>query len=133
MAGTFVVKRSSVPFSAVATDMCLEQTINRSSKSTGGIIGDTQRKEFVARWNIIHHELMSVNEAFREITGVALTNTELIINHSFNMKWTTENSHKVEKMITYILKYENLFVLNQTTELKLHHFLTKIIMPEDVQ
>ena len=36
MAGHFVVKRSSIPFSAVAADMCLEQTINRSSKSSGG-------------------------------------------------------------------------------------------------
>ena len=42
-----VVKRSSIPFSAVAADMCLEQTINRSSKTSGGIIGNTKRKEFV--------------------------------------------------------------------------------------
>jgi hypothetical protein len=62
MAGGFVVKRSSIPFSAVAADMCLEQTINRSSKTSGGIIGNTKRKEFVARWNIIHHELMAVNQ-----------------------------------------------------------------------
>ena len=48
-AGCFVVKRSSIPFSAVAADMCLEQTINRSSKTSGGIIGNTKRKEFVTR------------------------------------------------------------------------------------
>jgi len=69
-----VVTRSPVPFSAVASDMCLEQTINRSSKSSGGIIGNTRRKEFVARWNVIHHELMSVNERFRELTGDQLAN-----------------------------------------------------------
>jgi len=31
VAGRFVVKCSSTPFSVVAADMCLEQTINRSS------------------------------------------------------------------------------------------------------
>jgi len=54
MEGKFVVKRSPVPFSAVDSDMCLEQTINRSSKSSGGIIGNTRRKEFVAPWNVTH-------------------------------------------------------------------------------
>jgi hypothetical protein len=83
MAGRFVVKRSSTPFSAVAADMCLEQTINRSSKTSGGIIGNTKRKEYVTRWNIIHHELMAVNETFRDVTGVQLNNTELTVNHSF--------------------------------------------------
>ena len=78
--GYFVIKRSSVPFSAVAAGMCLEQTINRSSKTSGGIIGNTKRKEFVARWNIIHHELMSVNHVFPEIAGIPLHNTELTVN-----------------------------------------------------
>ena len=70
-AGHFIVKRSSIPFSAVAADMCLEQAINRSSKTSGGIIFNTKQKEFVIRWNIIHHELMAVNETFREVTGVS--------------------------------------------------------------
>ena len=133
MEGKFVVKQSSVPFSAVATDMCLEQTINRSSKSTGGIIGNTRRKEFVARWNVIHHEMMSISETFRELSGVQLANTELSINHSFSTKHTKETSQKVEQMIRYILKYENPFIISQSTELKLHNFLTKTIMPDEVR
>ena len=32
--------------------MCLEQTINRSQKSPGGIIGSTKKKKFVAQWEI---------------------------------------------------------------------------------
>ncbi len=49
MAGKFVVKRQGGPFSAVATDMALEQTINKSPKSSGGIIGSTKKKEFVGQ------------------------------------------------------------------------------------
>jgi len=127
MQGKFVVKRSAVPFSAVASDLCLEQTINRSSKSSGGIIGSTRR-------NIIHHELiMSVNETFRELTGVQLANTELSINHSFSTRQAKESEQKVEQMIWYILKYENPFVVNQSTEPKLHNFLTKAIMTDEVR
>jgi len=132
MAGRFVVKRSSIPFSAVAADMCLEQTINRSSKTSGGIIGNTKRKEFVTRWNIIHHELMAVNQTFREVTGVQLNNTELTVNHSFSHWQTQENECKVDKMIAYILNYQNPFEVKQATELKLHNFLTRAIMPDEI-
>ena len=48
-AGKFMVKRTEGQFTAAGADMCLEQTINRSQKSAGGIIGSTKRKQFVAQ------------------------------------------------------------------------------------
>ena len=42
-AGKFVVKWTEGQFTAVGADMCLEQTINRSQKSAGGIILAVQR------------------------------------------------------------------------------------------
>lgn len=41
--GQFVVKRTG-KFKAVAAVQSLEQTINRSQKSSGGIIGSTRKK-----------------------------------------------------------------------------------------
>jgi len=38
----FVVRRANTQFNAVGADMALEQTINRSQKSSGGIIGETR-------------------------------------------------------------------------------------------
>jgi hypothetical protein len=64
MAGKFVVKRQGGPFSDVAADMALEQTINKSSKSSGGIIGSTKKKVFVGQWNLTYHELLAVGNAF---------------------------------------------------------------------
>ena len=46
--GQFVVKRTPGKFKAVAADQSLEQTINRSQKSSGGIIGCARKKDFVA-------------------------------------------------------------------------------------
>ena len=53
MLGNFVVKHTPGKFKAVAADMALEQSINRSQKSTSGIIGSTKRKTNVTRWEII--------------------------------------------------------------------------------
>ena len=54
----------------------------------GHFIGNTKQKEFVTRWNIIHHKLMEVNQTFRKVTGVQLNNTEHTVNYSFSC-WQT--------------------------------------------
>ena len=50
--GHFVVKQSQGNFNAVAGDLKLEQTINRSQKSVGGIIGQTRQREYVTKWEL---------------------------------------------------------------------------------
>ena len=74
----FVVNRASIPSSVMAADMCLEQTNNQSSKTSGGIIGNTKRKELIALWNITQHELMSVNHTVRKIARVVFA-----VNHNY--------------------------------------------------
>ena len=69
-------------------DMCLEQTINRSQKSTGGVIGETRRKSFVTEWEIIYHEILSVSNLYREITYTRTQDYELTIHHEFTKTQT---------------------------------------------
>ena len=45
----FVVKTNTGSFNRVAPDMKLEQTIQRSKKSVGGVIGQTSNKKFVTK------------------------------------------------------------------------------------
>src|SRR5207248_999035 len=67
------------------------------------------------------------------VTGVQLHNTELTVNHSFSHRQTQGKESKVDKMMAYILKYENPFEVKQTTELKLHNFITRAIVSDDIQ
>ena len=69
MQGYFVVKQRYGSFNAVAGDMKLEQTIQRSQKSAGGIIGQTRQSEYVTKWEIVYHEILSISNAFREISN----------------------------------------------------------------
>ena len=55
-AGDFVVQRSSSAFSQVAVDQTIEQTINRDTKSKGGIVGFSLNKGAVQRWLLTSHE-----------------------------------------------------------------------------
>ena len=54
MVGPFVVKRAIGEFNAVGLDLALEQSIQRSKKSPGGVIGKTQEAKFVAEWETIY-------------------------------------------------------------------------------
>ena len=61
MMGDFVVKTTQGKFNAVAPDMKLEQTINRSSKSSRGIIGNTKALDYVTEWQLIYHEILDIS------------------------------------------------------------------------
>lgn len=76
---------------------------------------------------------MAVNQTFREVTGVQLNITELAVIHSFSRRQTQETESKVDKMIACILNYENPLEVKKTTELKLHNFLTRAIMRDEIQ
>jgi len=48
--GNFSIKRSSSPFNKVWSDMAFEQSVNRDSKTKGGVVGLTQSPTALVRW-----------------------------------------------------------------------------------
>ncbi len=100
--GNFVVKRSPGLFKAIPIDQSLEQTINKSKKSTGGIIGTTKRKNYVAQWELIYHEMLAVSQLHREVTGVQTVSEDLSVHHEFTNAITEANEERIIQMINYI-------------------------------
>ena len=60
--GYHAVSRSGQPFNQIWTDMALEQTINRDSKTKGGIIGISQKPGALNCWFITSHERLESQE-----------------------------------------------------------------------
>lgn len=48
--------RSTIPACRIPIDQCIEQTINRSAKSTGGIIGFSKNINAYYRWTLTRHK-----------------------------------------------------------------------------
>ena len=88
--------------------MALEQTINRAQKGPGGIIGNAKKEKFVARWQLVYHELLSLTNLHREISGgnamVGLPNNEL------NDADTTVSEKNVQAIANVLSKRGNPFV-----------------------
>lgn len=130
MKGKHVVKRYDHTFSDVAADMALEQTINRPQKSSSGIVGRTKQKQFVAEWEITHHERLMISNLFREVTGSIAFVEGLNIHHEFSKKQTQSLDAKVTSMFKYILQKGNPFDMLPNP---LHNLLTKALVSQDTK
>lgn len=65
--GHLVVQEYNQPFSAVPPDVKLEQTIQRSQKSSRGITGQTRQQIHVTERALTYHEVVAISSSFREL------------------------------------------------------------------
>ena len=91
---------------AVCADVCLEQTIV-SKIGASSIIGNTKKKQFVAVWEMIPHEMLAVVHRQREVSGIESANTQLLVNHEFNKAATLATEENIKGVIRYIKDHEN--------------------------
>ena len=102
-----MVKQRYGSFNAVAGDMKLEQTIQRSQKSTGGIIGQTKQLEYVTKWEIVYHEILSITNAFREMANTNLGSRETEVHHELDKRFCSMFSSQVKTVGEFILEKGN--------------------------
>ena len=104
-AGMFVVCTSDRLFSAVSPDMKLEQTIQHSQKSMGGIISQTNQQNYVTEWEIVYHEILSISNVFKEITNKnrELSN-EFTQHHELEGNLSKEIELAVQKLVAFITR-----------------------------
>ena len=70
VSGEFVVQRqNNYGFSQIACDQLIEQTLNRDSKTKGGLTGITMNKGAVNRWILSHHHRATIAKECRLMAG----------------------------------------------------------------
>lgn len=68
--GDFVAQRqTNYGFGQIACDQLIEQTLNRDSKTKGGLTGITLSSSAVSRWVLSHHERASIAKACKTMAG----------------------------------------------------------------
>lgn len=130
--GDFVVKTRKGAFNAVSGDMKLEQTIQRSSKSSHGIIGQTRVLNYITEWQLIYHETIAISSALREVTNSRLGgNNETRIHHQLTKPCIQQSNHRIGVFTTFIRDRGNPFVI-EISLLGLRNFVTQIYTQSDV-
>ena len=100
--GSHAVNRSTNPFSQVWTDMALEQSINLDSKSSGGIIGITQKPDALARWFLTSHERAAITTATKELCGMG-DNDRVGSHKEAGSQRLKKDESDVQKLVSTVL------------------------------
>lgn len=109
--GDFGVQRSSSQgFTQVPVDQTIEQTLNRSTKTKGGIIGFSLKKGAVQRWIVTAHSRAAFVDKCRLMTATELQSSTPKEQGSLRMK---RDEDDVERVREVIINWQNPF---ETTE-----------------
>ena len=130
--GNHVIKTRAGKFNAVAPDMKLEQTIQRSAKSSGGIIGASKKLDYVTEWSLIFHEVLDICNWFRELTGADKGgNTENIPHHQLKNSKIYEVNEHIQRLVTFIREFGNPFILDENDK-ELKNFVSQVYADREV-
>ena len=96
--GCHTVSRSPTEstLNMVSTDMALEQSMNRDTKTKGGIIGISQDYDAVEKWTLSSHLRAAVYSKFKELCDVKLNKMRL------SMKRIEKDETAVKKIVSKI-------------------------------
>ena len=128
--GHFVVKSNTGSFNAVAPDMKLEQTIQRSQKSSGGIIGQTRQCDYVSEWEMCYHEVLAISNTFCTLISSNATAREHDLHHELGGNFAKVFNRQVSSVEEFVRKRGNPFVTDTLVELP--NFVTKVSVAEEV-
>ena len=137
--GCHTVSRSPTDsrFNMVSTDMALEQSMNRDSKTKGGIIGISQDYDAVEKWTLSSHVRAAVYSKFRELCKVKINKMGL------SMKRIEKDEAAVKKIVSKIEEeLINPFGIKENEKMCLtnivsgavvpHQFTTEILTAKDI-
>ena len=68
--GGFPLQRSENAFAQLALDQAIEQSINRATKTTGGIVGFSRHPATVQRWILTSHDRAAVTDVCLKHCGL---------------------------------------------------------------
>jgi hypothetical protein len=101
------VARSNVPACRNAVDLTIEQTINRSAKTTGGIVGFSRNENAYYRWSLTRHKRATFLEA--TLNQLNMTSDEADGHKSNRPSEIKHSEEDVSKLITAFNNFMNPF------------------------
>ena len=96
-AGNFPVKGSSGKFNQVWTDLKLEQSINRNSKTAGGLVGISRNENAVNRWHLTANDRVKIVESTRQMCG--FLHTGPYVHKEAGKSRMTRDESDVQKLV----------------------------------
>lgn len=127
MLGNFPVKGSSGRFNQVWTDLKLEQSINRHSKTAGGLVGISRNQNAVDRWHITLSDRIKMTESTRQMCGS--THSGPYVHKEAGRARVSRDENDIQKLINFILSFGNPF---QQQNKNILNIITGVVASDDI-
>ena len=111
------VSRSHVPACRIPVDQTIEQTINRSAKSAGGVVGFSRNKNAYYRWCVTRHKRASFLDAMYE--HLAINHTSGTTHGSLRQAELRSSEKEVRQLLVAFANFNNPFAMPVTANDKL--------------
>ena len=128
----FVLKARAGHSNAVSPDMKLEQTIQRSKKSSGGIIGETNQGNYITEWELVYHEILAISNCYNDLTCVnhGLENDISPYHHELFGGLGKEMNEAIAKVTEYMNERDNPFLTRSSSNM--YFYSTGQLIPTDI-
>ena len=132
-AGSHSVNRSANSFNMVWTDMALEQSENRDTKTLGGIVGFSTNPEAVNRWFLTAHVRASVTRSLKRMCGLDIEEDDSCHKES-GLRILARDESDVQKITTLLsTSMKNPFQVTEDEESSLLNIVTGQVPPNEVE
>ncbi|KAL2104338.1 hypothetical protein ACEWY4_001206 [Coilia grayii] len=102
--GDFVAQRQqSYGFAYTACDQVIEQTVNRDSKTKGGLTGFSLHKGAVHRWTLTHNERAAITVECRDMAGHGSTTKQRAELHDSRSQQDEKDVRNIMTTITNMI------------------------------
>ena len=121
-------------FYAVAPAFKLEQTIQKASKGSDGIVGQVKNLSFTIEWQLTFHEIMLISNNFREkLNENSMKCSDISYpHHEFKGNNATMIHKRLASLLEFIRDKGNPYI-TQAPGIRLHSIITKQLTVEEVK
>ena len=126
--GEFAVRRSGKAFAALPVDQTIEQTLNKHSKSAGGIIGFSHRESVTHKWILLAHARAAGAGACLSMAGLIDGSEDT--HKEQKPKWIQADQEAISRVVTLTRDWGDPF---DPSLASLTAVGTGTVAPEDVQ
>ena len=108
--------------------MKLGQTINRSQRSPGGIVGQTKTESYFLEWELVYHEIITYSNCYSDLTK-SKTRTGPALHHELTGRISKQQSEEVIKVRKFITEWGNPYETSRPTPL--HDITSGLVVPKE--
>ena len=116
-------------FNAVFPGMKLEQSIQIYQESAHGIISDIRKSNYVTKWEVAYHDILSINNVLRTLTCSNLGSCKSYLHHELVGNYSEIYNNHLHQVYEFLESRGNPYGLEINYNRQHYNIATGVVVP----